>query len=616
LGGLDLLTAPAALDVHGWIALAILAAAVILFVTKWLPIEVTSLAIPVALLATGVLEDPAVALQGFGNHAVIAIASIFVVGGGLQESGVAALLARGLQRVGGGSRCKLQLVVLLVAAGVSSFMSNGACVAMLIPAVAVLARRTRVPSSLLMMPLAFGAVLGGNLTVIGTAPNLLISDFFHAQTGEQMGIFEFARVGLPVVLAGALFMAFFGRRLLPERTSQDRLKEALLPEELAEAHNLDHILFRARIGPHSGVAGKTLEECRIPEKYDLQVALVVRQGSLGQFSLQPSAGLTLQPDDQIYLDGSDEAAWRFAEEELLQLGVAGSRTVERILGRGITMAEVVLSPHSQVVGRTLKQLDFRRTHGLSVLSFWRRGAPVLEHFPERRLEFGDAMLVSGPAEKIRALDGHPDYVVLWDRLREKDVRRAPLALLLLLLAVIPPVLGLAPLAVSALAAAMLMRATRCVSAAGMRRAIDWRVLFLIIGTIPLGTALAERGVAAAAAEHLLAMVSGLGPPAVLAVLFFLAAAVALTTSNSAAALILAPIAAEAAHAGGIEMRTALFAVAYGCSCAFILPVPQWNLLVMSPGGYRARDYLRLGGPMSLVVGATAVGALLLFGAHA
>ncbi|MFQ5749980.1 MAG: SLC13 family permease, partial [Planctomycetota bacterium] len=536
---MDLLTAPASLDVHGWIALGILAVAVVLFVTKWLPIEVTALAIPVALLATGVLEDPSLALQGFGNHAVIAIASIFVVGGGLQESGVSTLLARGLQRVGGGSRCKLQLVVLLVAAGVSSFMSNGACVAMLIPAVAVLARRTRVPSSLLMMPLAFGAVLGGNLTLIGTAPNLLISDYFHAQTGDQMGIFEFAWVGVPVVLAGALFLAFFGRRLLPERTpQQDRLREARLPEELAEAHRLDHILFRARIGPHSGVAGKTLEECRIPEKYDLQVALVVRQGSLGQFSLQPSAGLVLQPDDQIYLDGSDEAAWRFAEEELLQLGVAGSRTVERILGRGITMAEVVLSPHSQVVGRTLKQLDFRRTHGLSVLSFWRRGAPVLEHFPERALEFGDAMLVSGPAEKIRGLDGHPDYVVLWDQLREKDVSRAPLAILLLLLAVIPPVLGLAPLAVSALAAAMLMRATRCVSAAGMRRAIDWRVLFLIIGTIPLGTALASRGVAAAAADHLLAMVSGLGPPAVLTALFFLAAAVALTTTNSAAALIL------------------------------------------------------------------------------
>jgi di/tricarboxylate transporter len=282
--------------------------------------------------------------------------------------------------------------------------------------------------------------------------------------------------------------------------------------------------------------------------------------------------------------------------------------VERILGRGQTLAEVSIAPRSPALGRSVRELRFRARYGLNAISIWRRGAAV-ENPADIPLEMGDALLVSGPVASVRSLGSDPDYIVLTDQSETVDVRRAPLAFLLLLVAVLPPILGLAPLAVSALASALLMIVTRCVSVEEARRAIEWRVVFLIAGTLPLGLALEQTGVAQVVARAILDTTSPLGESATLAGLFLLSAIVSVTSSHGAAAVIIAPIGAQVAGHGALGLETALLSVAYGCSCSFVLPLAPWNLIVMGPGGYQTRDFLRFGGGLSLVMGATVVGML-------
>jgi di/tricarboxylate transporter len=593
------------MDPQGWIALAILAAAAVAFIRRWAPHEVVALAIPVLLAVTGVLDDPLEALRGFGDPTVIALGSIFVVGAGLQNSGIAALFARSILRISGQNEWKILTLLMSVTAAVSGFMSNAACVALFLPTAVTVSRRALIAPSRLLLPLASAAVLGGTLTVMGSPPNLIVSGSLEGRTGHPFSIFRFALVGLPIVLTGVAYTLTIGRKLLPKRSHEDRMREANLPEDLAQAYGFTRNLCRMRITGGSSVAGRTIAESTIRSRHGLSVVLVHRRRGLGSRYLNPRPDLRLEAGDLLYIEGDDEAAWQFAEEEGLQFGLAGPDAVERILGRGQTLAEVSLAPRSPALGRTLRDLRFRARYGLNAISLWRQGAPI-ENPANIPLEFGDALLVSGPTASVLELNRDPDYIVLTDQSEAVDVGRAPRAMLLLLVAIIPPIFGLAPLAVSAMASAILMIVTRCLTIEEARRSIEWKVIFLIAGTLPMGLALERTGVAAAAARALLALPLPAGDAATIAVLFLLAAAVAVTSSNSAAAVIIAPVAAGVARHGTLGLETALLAVAYGCSCAFILPIAQWNLLVMGPGGYRARDFFLFGSGLSLVMGVTAV----------
>jgi di/tricarboxylate transporter len=547
------------------------------------------------------------------------------------------------------------------------------------------------------MPMAFAAVLGGNLTVIGNTPNLLVNGYLDSRTGTPFGMFEFFPIGLAITVAGIAFTVMAAGRLLPRRSHEERMREAMLPEELAQSYGLAKNLCRMRVLPKSEIAGKTIAEAGIRSHYGLSIVMVVRPpgglgaalgsalgstigadvgsnigttiGSaldstlastlgekissklapgIGPRYLDPKRDLVLEPGDQLYIEGNDERAWQLAEEKTLQFALAGPQAIERILGRGQTLAEVTLSPRSGSFGKTLRDLGFGSRYEVNALSLWRRGAPI-SGAADTPLELGDAFLVSGPAARLRDLSRDPDYIVLGDLSAAVDMRRAPLAMLLLLVAVVPPIIGLAPIALSAMTAALLMVVTGCVTPDDARRALDWKAIFLIAGTMPLAIALERTGVAARIAGGILDAVTSvhggaetigggagagaaigalggeagvgagagaaaagfpfLAHAAVVATLFLLAALVSIASSNSAAALIIAPIAGQAAATGAIDLRTGLLAVAFGCSCSFILPIAQWNIMVMAPGGYRPRDFLRYGGAMTVVVALVAIGLL-------
>jgi len=604
------------MELHGWIALAVLVVAAVLFLTRKLPLEATALGIPVVLFATGTVPDASVALQGFGNQAVIAIASVFIMGAGLQETGVAVLIARLVQRIGGKSEARLMVVICVAVAGLSAIMSNAATVAVLLPSVMALSRNAGVSPSRLLMPMGFSAILGGNMTVIGTAPNLLMSDYLQRTMGQAPAFFDFALVGLPICIAGILYLVLIGRHLLPKTDTNygtnGNAARLALPEQLAQDHGLARNLTRLRVGKASLLAGHSLAELDLGKRYDVTVVMIARHEGLVLHWRVPNTELELKRGDDIYLDGDSEAIWELAEENQTRMGLAGEHHIEHVLDHGVVLAEAMIGPRSKAQGATLRELRFRQLHKLSVLNICRGESRFTHKLGQVPLQVGDTLLLAGSRNGLRLLGKSDDFVVLTDVGESRDFRKAPLAVSLLILALMPPLFGWAPLSVSALAAALLMAVTGCVSIREAGRFIEWKVLALIVGTLPLGHALQVHGVADHAAAALTALASQYGPEALLGALFLTAAAVSITSSNAAAAVILAPVAARAAEGLAISPKATLLAVAYGCSCAFIVPFAnQCNLMVAAPGGYSTKDFLRGGSGLSVVVCVVAVAALSL-----
>ncbi|MEM8882549.1 MAG: SLC13 family permease [Planctomycetota bacterium] len=596
------------MDPHGWVALGTLIVAVTLFISKRIPLEVTALSIPVVLAITRTLPTKD-CLAGFGNEAVIALGGIFILGAGLQEAGVATIVARGLERLGGRGPTRAIFVIMVAVAILSAFMSNAAAVAVFLPAVAVLARRTGIAPSRLMMPLAYSAILGGTLTLIGTTPNLILGNELLLRTGTGLGMFDFAPVGIAVTAVGIAFMALVGWRMLPSVDPRAQLGGAA-PNDLAQQYGLGKHLYCMKVVAASTVVGRTIAEVGLRKQFGLDVVLVMRSTGMRQVALDPDPRLAFEVGDLIYVEGEAEKGWRFAEEETLQFGLVEPDAVEEILGRGVSLAEVTLAPRSDAAGKTLEELAFREKHGLNVVAVWRASEVINAAPANLQLQMGDAFLLAGPSDKLRELAHDPDYVVIGNGLDTEDVRRAPLAVLLLLVAIVPPLVGLLPLAISALASAVLMIFTRCASVDGARRSFDVTILSLLVGTIPLGIALDRTGVAAHLAEGILNLRTIVGDQGLLGCLFVVSAVLSTTSNNGAAAVILAPVAARVADLSSFSVTAAFLAVAYGASCAFILPFAhQCNLMVMSPGGYATRDFVRVGIPMSILMALTT--ALLL-----
>jgi di/tricarboxylate transporter len=597
------------MDAHAWIAVATLVVAMVLFITKLIPLEATALSIPVVLAVTGTIEPAGAALKGFGNSAVIALGAIFVLSAGLQESGVATVMGRVLQRLGGKSEWRLVLLIMITTCVLSAIMSNAATVAVFLPAVIVLSRSAKIPASRLMMPLGYAAIVGGTLTLISTTPNLILGSELQRLSGggRSLGMFEFALVGVPIAVVCVAYMALVGTRLLGKGAGSGSAEKAGFRARVMGSYRIRKGLYRIEIPRGASLVGKTVGESEIGRKYELEVVQVHRSGALRNKYLDAVPDLVLTAGDHLFVEGTAENAKHFAKDESLTFAVAGRAALDRLLGRGINIAEVTLSPHSACIGQSLKGIGFRGRSGLTVLAIWRRGEAIEKGIADVVLELGDALLAYGPVRNLRKLGEDEDFVVLEQRAGDEDVRRAPLALLILAAALIPPVFGWFPLAVSALGAALLMVGTGCVSLRGAQRSIDYRILFLIIGTVPLGDALFQTGVAGKMAEALFPSGSDLSGLYVCGVLFAVSAILSVTSNNAAAAVILAPVAYAAAQSSGVDVGKTFLAVAYGASCAFVLPFAhQCNLMVMGPGGYRTRDFAKVGIGMSIVMAITAV----------
>jgi di/tricarboxylate transporter len=593
------------------LTLIILVAAIALLVSERWPADVVSLLVMLSLILVGLLT-PAEAFASFTNPAVITIGSIFVVSAALFQTGVATKLGRGIARLAGDSEPRLIAALMIGAALLSGVMNNVAVTAVLMPAVIGIGLSIGRAPSRLLLPLSFAAVIGGTLTLIGTPPNLIVSHVLTEGGFPPFGLLDITPIGVTGVLAATLFMITIGRKLLPDQPLEDRLHRARLPSQLLNLYLLPERIFTLHVPSDSPLVGQTLAESSLGRDYGLTVLGIIRQSHC---YMAPSPTERICAGDHLLTQGGPRRLQRAAAAKRITWDRATVDETELLIG-DIGVAEVTLTPRSAMASKTLRELDFRERFGLTVLALWRGGEPVERHIGEEPLRQGDAFLVQGPWRKIRLLRNEPGLLVISE---DEDIprrtRKAPWAAAILVGMVVTAIASLLPLTVAAMGAAILTVITGCLRIEEARNAVEWRVVFLIAGMLALSTAMEKTGAVQWVALTVLSPVANQGLLPAMAALFLITAVLTLGISNHATAALIAPIAFSVAVSHGFDPRPLLLAVAVGTSTALLTPFAHPStLLVMGPGGYKFRDYVRVGLPLSVVLFATTlVGLAILYG---
>jgi di/tricarboxylate transporter len=542
-------------------------------------------------------------LSGFSSPAVITVWAVFIVSAGLFQTGIANLIGLHVSRLANRSEIRLTVVLTLTVGVMSAFMNNVGATAVLLPVVISVARRADAHPSKLLIPLAFSSLLGGLMTLIGTPANVLISDALSEGGFEPFSLFDFAPVGLVLLLSGVLFMTLIGRRILPERRVEDKVAMVLaMQRKVVEQYQLDEQLFEVRVSPSSSLVGLSIDESQLGQLLRLNVVGIVRDGN---HILAPDCDEIIEANDLLLVQGQPEQVIQLKWMRQVEIEEETHHwTAQDLASSDIGVVEALLAPNSNFIGRTLRSIDFRRRFGLTVLAIWREGQPYRTALADRPLHFGDSLLVQGPRPNIYLLSQQPDFLILGGNGEPvaAHTNKAPLALVSLILTITLIGFNLVPVAIGMLVGAVLMMLTGCLSVDEAHKAIQWKAVFLVAGMLPLGIAMHKSGTATYLADLVIDAVGGMGPFAVMAGLFALTLLITQVVSNAVAAVLVAPIALTAALSLGASPRAFLMAVAVAASSSFSTPVAhQVNVLVMGPGGYHFGDYTRVGLPLTVLV---------------
>ena len=605
------------------IVLGLLVVAVGLFATRALPVDLVTIFLLLALVLTGILE-PTEAFAGFSSQIIIILGSIFVINGALLEGRVIDLLSAWLLRVAGGSVNKLQLTTMSVVGGLSGFMNNTAVTSLFIGPTMSIARKLKISPSKLLMPVCFASILGGTCTLIGTSTNVAVSgelakqyktdvDEWKANGGtdwngdgtidsddylqyaeannlkiyKPLGLFEITPVGLLIMGVGIAYLMFFGRRLLPDYPD----------ESLAEGFNIREYHSEIVVMPGSRLIGQRVFESSLAEM-EFRIVKVLRK----KRSFVPNTRSVIEEGDVLLVSGSMEDLMAVKDASGIEIHAETKLEDEALQTDDVKIAELLITPKSTLIRRTLKEANFRQRFGLAVLAIYRHGQSLGRKLGVIRLRAGDLLLVQGSEERLLSLEHGTNLLRLdateapsSDR-RQKGFR----ALAFFAVAVIAGGLGLAPLPICFLSAAALTVATRCITMQKVYEVIDWRVLIVIGGMTAFGAAMRESGTA----EWLAVVIQSVSenPRTVLAGFILLTMLLTQTMSNAAAALVVLPVAMQTAGTLGVSGQTFAIAVMLGASSSFIAPFEPACILVSGPGKYRFTDYLKAGLGLTLIMG--------------
>jgi di/tricarboxylate transporter len=574
---------------------------IILFVSDRVRLDVVAVAAILVLMLSGLLT-PGEALAGFGDPVVLLIAGLFVVGEGLYRTGVAFAVGDWLMRVAGTNERRLLVMLMLVVAGLSAFMSSTGAVAIFIPIVLSLAAKAGISPSRLLLPIALASLMGGMLTLIGTPPNLVVSIQLEREGLAPFGFFSFTPIGLLVLATGIAYMLVVGRRFLTDRVAgktQQRARRSL--RDLAGAYGIRDRIRRLRLREDSPLAGSTIDQAMLLTRYETMVVGIERKGLL-----TPALSHTgLEFEDILLVVGTDTALdFLHADERLVEvpLDEYHFKAVARELG----LAEVLLIPESELIGRSLIEANFRAHHDLTVLGVLRMGKPLDGDLASTPLAFGDSLLVAGGWQDINRLqEGHEDFLVLNLPREMEEVapqrRKASYALLILAAMLVLMVFDLVPSVTAVLLAALAMVVSGCLTMNNAYHSLNAQSLVLIAGMLPMAAALEKTGGVTLIANGLITSLGDFGPFALMAGLFILTSVFSQFISNTATTVLVAPIAVAAATGLDVSPYPILMTVAIAASTAFATPVASpVNTLVLGPGGYRFNDFVKVGVPLQIL----------------
>ena len=595
------------------VVLLLLGAAIVMLAINRPRTDAVAILAMVTLPLTGVI-DPSEALTGFGNPTVVLIAAMFVIGEGLARTGVAQRLGDWLVRTGGGSELRLLVLLMAIVGLMGSVMSSTGIVAIFIPVVMRIAARTGGSPGRLMMPMAYAALVSGMLTLVATAPNLVVNYELIRQGEEGFEFFSFTPIGLPVLVLGIVYMAI-ARAWLPSnnaQASQGRRRPRLM--DWVTLYGLADREERLRVTGASSLLGQALDSPELPGVPDARVVAVERRGRLGRRVLRPSAATELRVGDILLVDRDSPG---FDRVELLErlglktLPLSGAYFADR--SQEVGMAEVMVPADSRLIGKTISELRMRTRFDLSAVGLRRGRTAHLEGFAHEKLKLGDTLLLVGPWKGLRRLqsEGH-DLVVLGLPAEIDEVlpaaKRAPQAVLALLVTVGLMVSGLVSNVQAAFIGCLLMGLFRCIDFESAYRSISWKSLVMIVGMLPFATALERTGGVDLAADGLIALVGGAGTLVVLGSLYLITVVLGLFVVNTANAVLIVPVALAVAEELGASPYPFAMIVALAASSAFMTPISPVNALVATAGNYGFADFVRIGFPFTLI--AMAVSLLL------
>jgi di/tricarboxylate transporter len=586
------------------IVLVLLVAAIVTFMAGRPRMDAVGLLVIVVLPLSGIVSIEE-ALAGFADPNIVLIATLFVIGEGLVRTGVAQRIGDWLAATAGQSEARMIVLLMIIVAGVGSVMSSTGVVAIFIPIVLRIAARGGTSPSRLMMPLSVAALISGMMTLVATAPNLVVHGELERRGFEGFGFFSFTAFGVPMLALAIVYM-LFARRFLNAEVETGHQAGPQFPTWIKD-YALAGREHRLQIRPGPPMIGQSLGELDLRSSAGLTILAIERRQRLGRRLVQPRADTRLNAGDILLIDYFNpdgdigEIVQRFT---LRDLPLSGAYHTD--YAQEIGMAEVMVPAGSDLIGKSVTQSQFRSRHDVSVIGLKRGREAFSQSLAQVELALGDTLLVIGPWRAIRRLQADFNQLIVLGLPRESEEvlpapDRAPFALAALVLMIVLMVTGLVPNLTAALIACLLMGLFGCVDFKSAYRSVHWQSLILIVGMLPFSIALQRTGGVDIAAQALLDTAGAAGPHLILASIFVVTAGLGLFVSNTATAVLMAPVALGVADALGASPYPFAMTVAIAASAAFMTPVSSpVNTLVVGPGRYRFADFVKLGTPLALI----------------
>ncbi len=595
------------------ITFLILGITIALFMSNRIRADFVSLLALLALVLTGVLE-PAEALAGFSNSVVIMIAGLFVVGAGILRTGLAQKAGNLLLHWSGNSEKKLFVLLLLIVIFVGSFMSNTGTVAIMLPVVISIAISIKKDVSKFLIPLSYAASLSGLMTLIASPPNLIISQILAEHGFERLSFFDITPIGIIAATTGIIYLFLVRNILLPNGQNKKQVENnQLSPKDLIQNYHLEGILHRVQITEGSPMVDKLLSDLKIPAQYQLCILKIDRKAGEGRSLLpityQEMAGpaSVIHAKDILYIQGSRAQVEKLVNDYQLVLETEELES-DHLVSSQLGVAEVLLTPYSKLINKTIREIDFREKYNLNIIGINRKGTYILKEMSNVHLRFGDALLVQGSWDEIDLLSKETKDVVVVGQPKvhasmASASGKAPIAGIILFFMVLLMIFEVFPPVISVLIGAVLMIITGCLrnmdDAYGQ---LNWESIVLIACMLPLATALEKTGGMVYLSEGIIRLLGDYGPTGVLIGIYLVTMVFGQFISNTATAVLFAPIAMNAAIGIGVSPYPFLIAVAVAASMAFATPVASpTNALVMTAGGYKFSDFVKIGIPMQIVM---------------
>lgn len=606
--------------------LTILLISAILFVSGKVRSDLVALCALLALLLCQILT-PAEALSGFSNTTVIMMVGLFIVGGGIFQTGLAKMIGSKVMTLAGNSELRLFILVMTATSAIGMFVSNTGTVALMLPIVVSMAAAAGTSSRRLLMPLAFASSMGGMMTLIGTPPNLIVSDTLDNAGLEPLGFFSFLPVGLVTLIVGILYLLPATRMLTQKERIKDKGKSGKSLKDLVNEYGVTDNLFRVHIkSEDSKAVGKTVADLNIYREYGINVLELRRSAGHNRFirtmnQQLASPDLVLKQGDVLYLSGDPEMMDKFASDYSLRLldkhtdEIDGSSSNTSLDFFDIGVAEILIMPTSSMVNRTIIDAGFRSKFNVNVLGIRRKKEYILHDLGNIKMHDGDVLLVQGAWKDIaRMKNESSNWVVLGEPLDAAAKvtldHKAPIAAAIMAAMIVMMVVDSIPVApvTSVLLAAVLMVITGCVrSVEAAYKTINWQTIVLFAAMLPMSVALEKTGVSEMISGSIVTGLGGSGPRLMLAGIYTVTSVMTIFISNTVTAVLMAPIALQCAIQTGVSPVPFMFAVTVAASMCFASPfsTPP-NALVMSAGQYTFMDYIKVGLPLQILMGVVMV----------